>query len=68
MFAMDLTRERNVKLYDVIQQLLLPDHIGNALRDLRTKRWTSEGSKYKTYVHINPELEVHKTRFSTKIC
>ena len=61
MFAMDLTRERNVKLYDVIQQLLLPDHIGNALRDLRTKCWTSEGSKYKTYVQINPDLEVHKT-------
>ena len=60
-FAMDLTRERNVKLYDVIQQLLLPDHIGNALRDLRTKCWTSEGSKFKTYVQINPDLEVHKT-------
>ena len=60
MFAMELTRDGNEKMSRYITNLLANDtYISDAQNDLRSKISDSTGTKFRSYIGINPLLNVH---------
>ena len=59
-FALELTRQDNRVMNSHLEQVMnAPDHIRTDKEELMERVRSNEGSKYRTYCELNPELSVH---------
>ena len=60
MFAVNLTRRGNTRMSNCINAVISNvDHINDSMSILRERISTSDRTKYKTYLELNPSLETH---------
>ena len=60
MFVLQLTQDSNREMSNYIDKILRKsNHTDDAIRLLKNKIEQSEGTRYRTYIRINPTLDFH---------